>query len=72
VQTHGRASEQLGGACEELAIPLHAFAWSRAAGEAGFRRDAAYLVRPDGYVAMAAVPSAAAEQLRRAARLIFA
>jgi 2-polyprenyl-6-methoxyphenol hydroxylase-like FAD-dependent oxidoreductase len=34
-------------------IPVHAFAWTDAAGKAGLQRDAAYLVRPDGHVALA-------------------
>jgi len=34
-------------------VALHAFAWQPAMGRAGLRRDAAYLVRPDGYVALA-------------------
>jgi hypothetical protein len=29
------------------------FDWERAHGEAGLARDAAHLVRPDGYVALA-------------------
>ena len=40
-------------ACRELHIPLHAFAWSREAARAGLARSALYLVRPDGYVALA-------------------
>jgi Aromatic-ring hydroxylase, C-terminal len=38
---------------------LHVFAWSDEAHEAGLERDAAYLVRPDGYVAVAAARDAA-------------
>jgi hypothetical protein len=34
-------------------VPIHVFAWSPAAGDAGLVRDAAYLVRPDGHVALA-------------------
>ncbi|WP_224544699.1 FAD-dependent monooxygenase [Mesorhizobium sp. CA16] len=34
-------------------IAVHAFAWTDAAGKAGLQRDAAYLVRPDGHVALA-------------------
>jgi hypothetical protein len=36
-----------------LAAPLHAFHWSDAAATAGFEKDACYLVRPDGHVALA-------------------
>lgn len=34
-------------------VPIHVFAWSPEAGNAGLVRDAAYLVRPDGHVALA-------------------
>ncbi|WP_292471590.1 FAD-dependent monooxygenase [Mesorhizobium sp.] len=44
-------------------IAVHAFAWTDAAGKAGLQRDAAYLVRPDGHVALASpVQEAAAFQ----------
>jgi hypothetical protein len=35
-------------------LPLHVFPWHPEIGRAGLRRDAVYLVRPDGYVAVAA------------------
>jgi hypothetical protein len=42
-------------------IPLHVFAWRPAMEGSGLRRGAVYLVRPDGYVALASpTPSAAA------------
>jgi 2-polyprenyl-6-methoxyphenol hydroxylase-like FAD-dependent oxidoreductase len=42
-------------------IPLHVFAWHPTMKGSGLQRDAVYLVRPDGYVALAgARPSAAA------------
>jgi len=40
-------------ACGELQLPLHVFAWSSNAARAGLERAALYLVRPDGYVALA-------------------
>jgi len=33
-------------------LPLHVFAWRPAMRRTGLRRDAVYLVRPDGYVAL--------------------
>ena len=39
--------------CGELQIPLHVFPWTPAAKRAGLLRSAFYLVRPDGYVALA-------------------
>ena len=40
-------------ACAELQLPLHVFPWSPEAKKAGLMRSAFYLVRPDGYVALA-------------------
>jgi 2-polyprenyl-6-methoxyphenol hydroxylase-like FAD-dependent oxidoreductase len=40
--------------CRRTGIALHRFDWSTDAARAGFARDASYLVRPDGYVAVAA------------------
>jgi 2-polyprenyl-6-methoxyphenol hydroxylase-like FAD-dependent oxidoreductase len=42
-----------GDARPETDLPLHVFPWSAEAEQAGLQRDAAYLVRPDGYVAVA-------------------
>jgi hypothetical protein len=39
--------------CAELGVPLHVFAWTSDAKRAGLERSAFYLVRPDGYVALA-------------------
>ena len=41
-------------AADGLGLPVRQFAWSSEAEKAGYRRDAAYLIRPDGYVALAA------------------
>jgi hypothetical protein len=40
-------------ACAELQIPLHVFTWQPETRRAGFLRTASYLLRPDGYVALA-------------------
>lgn len=40
--------------CKQKGIPIHVFSWSEQALSAGFKKDAIYLVRPDGYVGMAA------------------
>ncbi|MDQ2766275.1 MAG: FAD-dependent monooxygenase [Gemmatimonadota bacterium] len=39
--------------CAEMQIPLHTFPWTSEAKSAGLERAAFYLVRPDGYVALA-------------------
>ncbi len=59
MHVYGSPEEGLAAACDAQALPLHGFPWSAAAHEAGFERDAAYLVRPDGYVALAASRGAA-------------
>ncbi len=53
VHVHGRPTEELRGACAALGLPLHAFPSSERTAEAGYLTDAAYVVRPDGYVALA-------------------
>jgi hypothetical protein len=40
-------------AAGSVGLALHEFAWSDNVREAGLQRDAMYLVRPDGYVALA-------------------
>ncbi len=60
VHVYGEARVDLAAALTRLGIPLHAFSWSAAAKAAGLERDAAYLVRPDGYVAVAAAAKDAA------------
>jgi 2-polyprenyl-6-methoxyphenol hydroxylase-like FAD-dependent oxidoreductase len=50
---YGNVQEALQIECRELNLSLQQFAWSDGAKEAGFKRDALYLVRPDGYVALA-------------------
>ena len=39
--------------CRQVNLPLHIFPWSDGAENAGFKRHAVYLVRPDGYIALA-------------------
>jgi hypothetical protein len=50
---YGTATPEFLAACTERALPLHIFPWRPDVGRAGLRRDAVYLVRPDGYVALA-------------------
>lgn len=53
LHVYGDADPVFGSAAGQLGLPVHRFGWSEAAYEAGVGRDAAYLVRPDGYVALA-------------------
>ncbi len=64
VHVYGEAPADLWDACVERRIVLHAFPWRDGMREAGFMRDAAYLVRPEGYVALAD-PHAAPANLNR-------
>ncbi|WP_307893303.1 FAD-dependent monooxygenase [Bacillus swezeyi] len=53
VHIYGKANPGLLTIAKQHNLPLHEFAWSRASANAGLRRDALYLVRPDGYIALA-------------------
>jgi 2-polyprenyl-6-methoxyphenol hydroxylase-like FAD-dependent oxidoreductase len=53
VHVYGEARPQLRAACEARRLPLHVFQWRPETRQVGLRRHAAYLVRPDGYVALA-------------------
>jgi FAD binding domain len=61
VHVYGAAAPEIRAVCGERDLPLHEFRWEPAMKRAGFRRNALYLVRPDGYVGLAA-----AEQSRAA------
>jgi len=54
VHVYGKTRTTFARALAMRGIPVHAFAWSDAAEKAGFTRNGAYLVRPDGYIALAA------------------
>lgn len=50
---YGESKRKLLSLARQLALATHTFPWSQRAHDAGFRQDAAYLIRPDGYVAAA-------------------
>ena len=54
VHVYGNARAELTAACAEHQLPLHVFAWNADTHRANLMRDAFYLIRPDGYVALAA------------------
>jgi 2-polyprenyl-6-methoxyphenol hydroxylase-like FAD-dependent oxidoreductase len=64
VHVYGEAQRSVSEACAELRLPLHAFAWQAGMRRTGLQNGALYLVRPDGYVALAD-PSANPERLRQ-------
>lgn len=53
VHVHGYAGHEVEAWCRDNGLPLHVLSWTPEFQDAGFARDAAYLVRPDGYVAAA-------------------
>jgi 2-polyprenyl-6-methoxyphenol hydroxylase-like FAD-dependent oxidoreductase len=63
VHVYGEPRPGLAEACAALQLPLHAFRWRQQMRRAGLHRDALYLVRPDGHVALAD-PLAGPDRLR--------
>jgi hypothetical protein len=53
IHVYGDASSELQAVCANRKLPLHTFPWSRNVAQAGLCRNAAFLIRPDGYVALA-------------------
>lgn len=61
VHVYGQSPPEVEEGCKSMGLPLHVFTWCDATHRAGFARSALYLVRPDGYVALAsAAPDLAA------------
>jgi 2-polyprenyl-6-methoxyphenol hydroxylase-like FAD-dependent oxidoreductase len=54
VEVHGEVRQNLKDWCAMNGVVLHPHRWTAAAEKAGLQRNAAYLLRPDGYVALAA------------------
>jgi 2-polyprenyl-6-methoxyphenol hydroxylase-like FAD-dependent oxidoreductase len=52
IHIYGDAGVEVTGPIAETGIPLHRFAYSEEARAAGMARDAIYLIRPDGYLAL--------------------
>lgn len=53
VHVYGRAESDVVALSNDRSLPLHVFPWRDDMERAGLRRDAVYVVRPDGYVAVA-------------------
>jgi 2-polyprenyl-6-methoxyphenol hydroxylase-like FAD-dependent oxidoreductase len=53
LHVYGEATSELQALSVEQKLPLHMFPWRAEMKRAGLRRDALYLIRPDGYVAVA-------------------
>jgi 2-polyprenyl-6-methoxyphenol hydroxylase-like FAD-dependent oxidoreductase len=63
VHVYGEAAPDLRATCEQRGLSLHLFAWQPVMFRSGLRRNAVYLVRPDGYIALASRASLAARRL---------
>jgi hypothetical protein len=53
VHVYGDAAPEIRTACDGRKLPLHVFPWHPEMSGAGLLHNAIYLVRPDGYVALA-------------------
>jgi 2-polyprenyl-6-methoxyphenol hydroxylase-like FAD-dependent oxidoreductase len=60
---YGKPSPDIEALSAARGVPLHVFAWNAETEQAGFAQNAVYLVRPDGYVAVASAGEAAAEAM---------
>jgi 2-polyprenyl-6-methoxyphenol hydroxylase-like FAD-dependent oxidoreductase len=61
IHIYGDAAGDIQALADRRRIPLHVFAWHPTMKGSGLQRGAVYLVRPDGYVALASPKSCAAE-----------
>jgi len=52
VHIYGDAAPEMRALCAGRTLPLHVFPWRPEMGRTGLRRNAVYLVRPDGYLAL--------------------
>ncbi len=53
LHVYGKATQDLRDTAHAANLPLHSFSWADPMEHSGLKRDALYLVRPDGYVALA-------------------
>jgi hypothetical protein len=61
VHVYGEAAPEIQAMCDGRKLALHVFPWRSEISRTGLRRDAVYLVRPDGYIALADPTGNAAE-----------
>jgi hypothetical protein len=54
VHVYGCARPEIRALCVERQVALHEFGWQAGMERAGLQRDGLYLVRPDGYIGLAA------------------
>lgn len=71
VHVYGEPESGLGQTCQGLGVALHILPWSNTAQHAGVQRNATYLIRPDGYVALASHTKTPAKLQAYAARFFL-
>ena len=64
VHVYGETQSELESACRARGLAVHVFPWTSAMRRRGLTRDAVYLVRPDGHVALADPDAKAATLMR--------
>jgi FAD binding domain len=57
---YGEATSEVEAMCHERRLPLHVFPWRQQIARTGLKRSAVYVIRPDGYVALANAEGSAA------------
>jgi 2-polyprenyl-6-methoxyphenol hydroxylase-like FAD-dependent oxidoreductase len=74
VHVYGTPAAEIAAWCTANGVTMHVFDWRSEHLEAGLERDAIYLLRPDGYVALADAPASpvALEQYRTGQQIDFA
>ncbi len=60
MHVYGNAAPHIRALCCERRVTLHKFAWHPAVERTALQRDGLYLVRPDGYVGLAATEQSVA------------
>ena len=53
VHIYGETAPEIAEVCTRRGLALHPFSWNPVMGQAGLKRGAVYLVRPDGYIGLA-------------------
>jgi hypothetical protein len=53
VHVYGEPAPGIAEVCQKRGLALHPFSWGAMMGQAGLKRGAVYLVRPDGYIGLA-------------------
>ena len=71
LHVYGEPSDSMTSVCASLSLPIERRPWSAGAQKAHLKRDAGYLVRPDGHVALVVLPHEDAAELRHYAERFF-